>query len=85
MPVTALVPKLGYQRAAEIASEALRTGRTIRDVVLADTLLSATELDSLLDLTSMTQPSADNRLSARAIGRWRDDGGHQLESKRPNR
>ena len=64
MPVTALVPKLGYQRAAKIASEALRTGRTIREDVLADNLISATELDSLLDLASMTQPSAGNRISA---------------------
>lgn len=64
MPVTALVPKLGYQQAAKIASEALRTGRTIREVVLAHNLISATELDSLLDLTSMTHPSAGNRVSA---------------------
>ena len=78
MPVTALVPKLGYQRAAKIASESLRTGRTIRELVLADNLISATELDSLLDLTSMTQPSAGSQISASAIDRWRDDGGDQL-------
>ena len=64
MPVTALVPKLGYEQAAKIASEALRTGRTIREVVLADNLISVTELDSLLDLTNMTHPSAGNRGSA---------------------
>lgn len=65
MPVTALVPKLGYQRAAEIASEALRTGRTIREVVLADNLMSATELDSLLDLTNMTLPWGNWTANAR--------------------
>jgi len=95
MSVTALVPKLDYQTAAKIASESLRSGRTIREVVLADNLISATELDSLLDLTSMTRPSAGDRdsaateessgdaampiaISASALDRWRDDGGHQL-------
>ena len=68
MPVTALVPKLGYQRAAEIASEAFRTGRTIREVVLAENLICDTELDSLLDLTSMTHPSADDQVSAETDG-----------------
>lgn len=68
MPVTALVPKLGYQRAAEIASEAFRTGRTIREVVLAENLISDTELDSLLDLTSMTHPSADDPAPAETDG-----------------
>ncbi|MCA9010657.1 MAG: class II fumarate hydratase [Planctomycetaceae bacterium] len=78
MPVTALVPKLGYQRAAKIASESLRTGKTIREVVLEDHLISATELDSLLDLTSMAYPTAVHEVSATAIDRWRDDGGHQI-------
>lgn len=66
MPVTALVPKLGYQRAAKIASESLRTGRTIREVVLAGNLISALELDSLLELTSMTRLSAGNTVAAAA-------------------
>lgn len=95
MSVTALVPKLGYQAAAKIASESLRSGRTIREVVLANNLISATELDALLELTSMTRPSARDRdsaatdessgdaamptaISASALDRWRDDGGHQL-------
>ena len=57
MPVTALVPILGYNTAAAIADEARRTGRTIREIVLAENLISAAELDSLLDLTSMTAPA----------------------------
>jgi len=54
MPVTALVPKLGYRAAAEIAQEASRLGRTIRQVVLQKNLFSEAELDELLDLTRMT-------------------------------
>ena len=31
---TALTPKIGYDKAAEIAKESLATGRSIRDLVL---------------------------------------------------
>jgi fumarate hydratase class II len=62
MPVTALVPKLGYQQAAKIAAESVRTGRTIREVVLESKLIPAIELDALLNLTSMTRVSAGNRV-----------------------
>lgn len=55
MPVTALVPKLGYHEAAAIAEEARRTGRTVREIVLAKNLFSVAELEELLDLTAMTR------------------------------
>ena len=56
MLVTALVPVLGYDRCAEIAQEAYRTGRTIREVVLAHGLLPADELDALLDPARLASP-----------------------------
>ncbi len=56
MPVTALVPHLGYKEAAAIAQEAHRTGKTVREVVLERKLIPEKELDALLDLTAMTQP-----------------------------
>ena len=56
MPVTALVPRLGYAQSAKIAQEAFRTGKTVREVVLATRLIPEAELDVLLDLTAMTQP-----------------------------
>jgi fumarate hydratase class II len=46
---TALVPALGYDAAAEIAKEALATGRSLREVCLARGFLDATALDRLLD------------------------------------
>jgi len=55
MPVTALVPKLGYHQAAAIAEEASRTGKTVREIVLGKHLISAVELDLLLNLTNMTK------------------------------
>lgn len=56
MPVTALVPRLGYAKAAEIAREAGAKGKTIREIVLALKLIPERELDSLLDLSGMTEP-----------------------------
>ena len=47
--VTALVPAIGYDRAAEIAKEAAATGRTVREVALERGVLPAAELERLLD------------------------------------
>jgi len=56
MLVTALNPALGYDTAASIAKEAFKTGRTLREVVLARGLLDAGTLDKLLDPSSMLRP-----------------------------
>lgn len=53
---TALVPAIGYDKAAEIAKEAARTGKTVRSVARQKTSLSEKELDRLLDPAAMTQP-----------------------------
>jgi fumarate hydratase, class II len=47
--VTALTPVLGYDHAAQIAKQALATGRPIKEVAAAQTDLSAAELERLLD------------------------------------
>jgi fumarate hydratase class II len=52
--VTALVPKLGYDRAAEIAKRAYSSGRTIREVCLELEVLPTEVLNRLLDPSSMT-------------------------------
>jgi len=52
--VTALNPYIGYQRAAKVAQEALRSGRTIREIVLEQGLMSTEQLDRALDLKAMT-------------------------------
>ncbi|MDD3243317.1 MAG: aspartate ammonia-lyase [Eubacteriales bacterium] len=54
--VTALCPRLGYQKSAEIAHEAQERGCSVRQVILESKLLSEDELDRLLDITAMTQP-----------------------------
>jgi fumarate hydratase, class II len=52
--VTALAPKIGYDRAAEIAKEAYKTGRTIREVCREKQVLPEDELDEALDPRKMT-------------------------------
>ncbi|OIO03409.1 MAG: aspartate ammonia-lyase [Desulfovibrionaceae bacterium CG1_02_65_16] len=51
---TALVPRLGYALSGEVAVEAQKAGRTVREVVLARRLLDQPEVDQLLSVESMT-------------------------------
>ncbi len=46
--VTALVPHIGYDRAAEISKKAFETGKTVREVALADKVLPEDLLNRLL-------------------------------------
>jgi fumarate hydratase, class II len=53
--VTALVPAIGYDAAAEISKEAYTSGRTIREVALEKGVLGEKELDEALNLMKMTR------------------------------
>jgi fumarate hydratase class II len=53
---TALVPTIGYDISAEISKEALKSGRTIREVARERTKLSDEELNRLLNPDFMTEP-----------------------------
>jgi aspartate ammonia-lyase len=57
--VTALVPTLGYERATEIAKEALESGRGVYDLVCDKGLMTREELDHALDPEAMTRPRSD--------------------------
>jgi aspartate ammonia-lyase len=46
--VTALVPLIGYERAALLAKQALAEGRTVRELALLTGLLTETQLDEVL-------------------------------------
>ena len=52
---TALSPFLGYAATAEIAKEAVKTGRSIRELVLERGLLSKDRLDAILSVEAMTR------------------------------
>ncbi len=51
--VTALVPKLGYDIAAEVAKEAIAENKTIKTVLLDRALLPENEIDELLDIEKL--------------------------------
>jgi fumarate hydratase class II len=53
---TALAPAIGYEAAAEIAKEAYRTGRTVREVARDRQVLPEAKLDLLMDPWRMTEP-----------------------------
>jgi aspartate ammonia-lyase len=53
---TALSPYIGYAATAEVAKESVRTGRPIRELVLARGLLEPARLDEILAPESMTRP-----------------------------
>ncbi len=56
--VTPLALKVGYDRAAKLAQKALKENRTIREVVIAEKILTSEEADKLLDPGSMLGPQA---------------------------
>ena len=53
---TALSPYLGYARTAEVAKDAVATGRSIREVVLARGWMAPEQLDAILAPDAMTSP-----------------------------
>jgi fumarate hydratase class II len=55
--VTSLNPLIGYESAAELAKEAFRTGKTIRELCLEKKLLPEAVLDAALDPFRMTEPA----------------------------
>jgi fumarate hydratase, class II len=59
MLVTALAPRLGYDRAAEIAKKAHHEGTTLREAAIALGYLTAEEFDRQVRPERMTSPSGD--------------------------
>ncbi len=53
---TALCPYIGYTKAANIAKISLKTGKTIKELVLEAGLLKEKELEDILKPEKMTQP-----------------------------
>jgi aspartate ammonia-lyase len=53
---TALSPYIGYAETADIAKAAVKTGRSIRDIVRERQLLPDAQLDAILSVHAMTTP-----------------------------
>ncbi|NNJ26917.1 class II fumarate hydratase [Alienimonas chondri] len=56
--VTSLNPHIGYEKAAALAKEAFKTGKTIRELCTEQNVLPADVLDEALDPRRMTEPQA---------------------------
>ncbi|WP_323844793.1 aspartate ammonia-lyase [Microbulbifer magnicolonia] len=54
--ITAVTPFIGYENATRIAKQALHSGRSVKDLVLEEGLLSEEELNDILLPENMTQP-----------------------------
>ena len=52
---TSLNPYIGYEAATEVVKESIRTGRSVRDIVVERGLLSDEEVDRALDVLAMTR------------------------------
>jgi fumarate hydratase class II len=57
--VTSLAPKIGYDRAAEIAKESVQTGKTVRELCREKKILPEDELALALDPVAMTEPGGE--------------------------
>lgn len=57
MLATFLSKRVGYQKAAEIAKESKRSGKSVLEVACVMTDIPEDELEKLLDIKNMTQPN----------------------------
>ncbi len=54
--VTALCPYLGYKESARIAKDAIKTGRSVREIILEERLFDENKLDEILNPREMIHP-----------------------------
>ena len=52
---TSLNPYIGYETAAEVVKESVKTGRSVREIVTERGLVSEADLDAALDVLGMTK------------------------------
>jgi fumarate hydratase class II len=52
---TSLNPYIGYEAAAEVVKESIKTGRSVREIVVERGLLSDDEVETALDVLGMTE------------------------------
>lgn len=61
--ITAICPHVGYTTAAQIAKEAIKTGTSIRQLILEAGLLNEAELNEILNPFNMTEPGISGKNS----------------------
>ena len=56
MLVTALTPKIGYDKAAQIAKSAHKNGTTLKEEVIKTGLISEADYEKIMSPIKMTKP-----------------------------
>ena len=56
MLVTALAPKIGYDKAAKVAKTAHKNGTSLKQEVIKSGLIDEKEYDKIMDPLKMTRP-----------------------------
>lgn len=59
--ITAICPHVGYQKAADIAKQAIKTGESVRELILKEGLLTEDELNEIMDPVNMTEPGISGK------------------------
>ena len=54
---TILNPSIGYEAAAVVAKTSMQTGKSLREIIVEKGILSAQEVEKILDPSKMTEPS----------------------------
>jgi len=70
--ITAINPHVGYETAARVAREAIVEGTPVREIVLRDKLLTAEQLDAILDPFEMTSPGIAGARPQKQDHVWKD-------------
>ena len=59
--ITAICPYVGYQKAAEVAKKAIKTGESVRDLIIKQGLLTEEQMTEILDPVQMTEPGISGK------------------------
>jgi aspartate ammonia-lyase len=60
--VTALNPMLGYEKTTELAAEAMRTNKSVLQLVREQKLLTEEQIKKVMDVKTLTGPHAVRRM-----------------------
>lgn len=59
--ITALVPHIGYQNAADLAKRAIKTGASVKELLLQEGIMDGATLEKILEPKGMTTPGIAGR------------------------
>ena len=64
---TSLAPIIGYNNAAEIAKKAYATGKTVRQIVNENKILSKEKSDKILNPKTMVKPVYEKQIAYKSF------------------